>query len=47
LIIKVIQNNMLANKLIMIEHQRNTKILLVKIRWGQYEVVYSVLKQTT
>jgi hypothetical protein len=38
---------MLTNKIIIIEHQRNTKILLIKIRRDQYEVVASVLKQTT
>jgi hypothetical protein len=35
---------MLANKLAIIEHKRDTKILLVKIHWDQNEVVSSVLK---
>jgi hypothetical protein len=35
---------MLANKLVIIEHQSNTKNLLVKIHRDQYEVVYSILK---
>jgi hypothetical protein len=35
---------MLANKLIINEHQSNTKIFLVKIHQDQYEVVSSVLK---
>jgi hypothetical protein len=38
---------MLKNKVIIIEHQSNTKILLVKIYRGQYEVVSSILKTTT
>jgi hypothetical protein len=42
--IKVIQNNMLANKLVIIEHKSITKILLVQIHQDQYEVVSSVLK---
>jgi hypothetical protein len=35
---------MLANKLVIIEHKSNTKILLVKICWDQYDVVSSILK---
>jgi hypothetical protein len=35
---------MLANKLVIIEHQSNTKILLVKIQQDQYEVVSFILK---
>jgi hypothetical protein len=35
---------MLANKLVIIEHKSNTKNLLVKIHWDQYEVVSSFLK---
>jgi hypothetical protein len=35
---------MLANKLVIIEHQSNTKSLLVNIHRDQYEVVSSDLK---
>jgi hypothetical protein len=38
---------MLANKLVIIEHQSNIKNLLVKIHRDQYEVDTSVLKWTT
>jgi hypothetical protein len=41
------KNNKLTNKVIIIEHLSNTKILLVKIHRDPYEVVSSVLKQTT
>jgi hypothetical protein len=35
---------MLINKLVIIEHKSNTKILLVKIHRDQYEVVSSIIK---
>jgi hypothetical protein len=38
---------MLANKVMMIEYQSNTKILLVKNCRDQYEAISSILKQTT